>query len=41
MLASYGACANLLGLDLQGIDNKDVLPAALFWIGQQAGLVRP
>lgn len=41
MLARYGACANLLGLDLQGIDNKDVLPAALFWIGQQAGLVRP
>ncbi len=39
MLARYGACANLLGLDLQGIDNKDVLPAALFWIGQQAGLV--
>lgn len=40
MLARYGACANLLGLDLQGIDNKDVLPAALFWIGQQAELVR-
>jgi 2-dehydro-3-deoxygalactonokinase len=40
MLARYGACANLLGLALQGIDNKDVLPAALFWIGQQAGLVR-
>lgn len=40
MLARYGACANLLGLKLQGIDNKDVLPAALFWIGQQAGLVR-
>jgi 2-dehydro-3-deoxygalactonokinase len=39
MLARYGACAKLLGLDLQGIDNKDVLPAALFWIGQQAGLV--
>jgi 2-dehydro-3-deoxygalactonokinase len=39
MLARYGACANLLGLDLRGIDNKDVLPAALFWIGQQAGLV--
>ena len=40
MLARYGACAKLLGLALQGIDNKDVLPAALFWIGQQAGLVR-
>ncbi len=40
MLARYGACANLLGLDLRAIDNKDVLPAALFWIGQQAGLVR-
>jgi 2-dehydro-3-deoxygalactonokinase len=40
MLARYGACAKLLGLGLQGIDNKDVLPAALFWIGQQAGLVR-
>ena len=40
MLARYGTCADLLGLDLQGIDNKDVLPAALFWIGQQAGLVR-
>jgi len=39
MLARYGACANLLGLDLQGIDNKDVLPSALFWIAQQAGLV--
>ncbi|WP_162916501.1 2-dehydro-3-deoxygalactonokinase [Dongia deserti] len=39
MLARYGACANLLGLDLQGIDNKNVLPAALFWIAQQAGLV--
>ena len=25
---------------VQGIDNKDVLPPALFWIGQQAGLVR-
>ena len=41
MIARYGACASILGLDLQGIDNKDVLPAALFWIGQQAGLVRP
>ena len=41
MLARYGACADLLELDLQGIDSKDVLPAALFWIGQQAGLVRP
>jgi 2-dehydro-3-deoxygalactonokinase len=40
MLARYGACADLLDLSLQGIDNKDVLPAALFWIGQQAGLVR-
>lgn len=40
MLARYGACANLLGLDLQGIDNKDVLPAALFWIAQQSGLVQ-
>jgi 2-dehydro-3-deoxygalactonokinase len=39
MLARYGACASLLGLDLRGIDNKDVLPAALFWIAQQAGLV--
>jgi len=39
MLARYGACASLLGLDLRGIDSKDVLPAALFWIGQQAGLV--
>jgi 2-dehydro-3-deoxygalactonokinase len=39
MLARYGACADLLGLDLQGIDNKDVLPPALFWIAQQAGLV--
>jgi 2-dehydro-3-deoxygalactonokinase len=40
MLARYGECGNLLGLALHGIDNKDVLPAALFWIGQQAGLVR-
>lgn len=39
MIARYGACAAILGLDLHGIDNKDVLPAALFWIGQQAGLV--
>jgi 2-dehydro-3-deoxygalactonokinase len=39
ILARYGACARLLGLDLQGVDNKDVLPAALFWIAQQAGLV--
>lgn len=39
MLARYGACARLLGLDLQGIDNKDVLPAALFWIARQAGLL--
>jgi 2-dehydro-3-deoxygalactonokinase len=39
MLARYGACAKLLGHELQGIDNKDVLPAALFWIAQQAGLV--
>jgi len=41
MIARYGACASILGLALHGIDNKDVLPAALFWIGQQAGLVRP
>jgi 2-dehydro-3-deoxygalactonokinase len=40
MLARYGACAALLGLELQGIDNKDVLPAALFWIAQQAGLLQ-
>ncbi|HEV8391661.1 MAG TPA: 2-dehydro-3-deoxygalactonokinase [Dongiaceae bacterium] len=40
MLARYGACAALLGLELQGIDNKDVLPAALFWIARQAGLVK-
>ena len=40
MLARYSVCADLLGFSLQGIDNKDVLPAALFWIGQQAGLVR-
>lgn len=39
ILARYGACARLLGLDLQGVDNKDVLPAALFWIAQRAGLV--
>ena len=39
MLARYGACADLLGLGLQGIDNTDVLPSALFWIAQQAGLV--
>ena len=39
MLKRYGACASLLGLNLQGIDNKDVLPAALFWIAQQAGLL--
>ena len=38
MLARYGACARLLGLELQGIDNKDVLPTALFWIARQAGL---
>jgi hypothetical protein len=38
MLARYGTCAQLLGLELQGIDNKDVLPAALFWIARQAGL---
>jgi 2-dehydro-3-deoxygalactonokinase len=41
MIARYGACASILGLEFNGIDNKDVLPAALFWIGQQAGLVRP
>jgi 2-dehydro-3-deoxygalactonokinase len=41
ILARYGACARLLGLDLQGVDNKDVLPAALFWIAQRAGLVSP
>jgi 2-dehydro-3-deoxygalactonokinase len=40
MLVRYGACASLLGLELQGIDNKDVLPASLFWIGQQAGLIK-
>lgn len=40
MLARYQACASLLGFKLDGIDNKDVLPAALFWLGQQAGLVR-
>jgi len=40
MLARYGACARLLGIDLEAIDNRDVLPAALFWIAQQAGLVR-
>jgi hypothetical protein len=40
MLARYGACANLLGLKLQGIDKQGRPPAALFWIGQQAGLVR-
>lgn len=39
MLARYGACAALLGLDLQAIENKDVLPAALFWIAGQAGLL--
>lgn len=40
MLARYGACARLLGIDLEGIDNRDVLPVALFWIAQQARLVR-
>jgi 2-dehydro-3-deoxygalactonokinase len=39
MLARYGTCASLLGLELQGIDNTDVLPAALFWIAQEAGLL--
>ncbi|MEZ5832258.1 MAG: 2-dehydro-3-deoxygalactonokinase [Dongiaceae bacterium] len=39
MLARYGACASILGLGLQGIDSKDVLPSALFWIAQQASLV--
>ena len=39
MIARYGTCAKLLGLELKGIDNKDVLPPALFWIAQQAGLV--
>lgn len=39
MIARYGVCASLLGLELHGIDNKDVLPPALFWIAQQAGLV--
>jgi 2-dehydro-3-deoxygalactonokinase len=39
MLARYGAGAALLGLKLHGIDNKDVLPVALLWIAQQAGLV--
>jgi 2-dehydro-3-deoxygalactonokinase len=39
MIARYGACASILGLELHGIDNKDVLPPALFWIAQQAGLV--
>jgi 2-dehydro-3-deoxygalactonokinase len=39
MIARYGACASILGLKLDGIDNKDVLPPALFWIARQAGLV--
>jgi len=39
MLARYGAAAALLGLEMHGIDNNDVLPAALFWIAQQAGLL--
>lgn len=39
MIARYGSCASALNLKLEGIDNKDVLPAALFWIAQQAGLV--
>jgi 2-dehydro-3-deoxygalactonokinase len=39
MLARYKACARLLGLDVQSIDNKDALPRALFWIAQRAGLV--
>lgn len=41
MIARYGACASMLGLELHGIDNKDVLPPALFWIAQQAGLASP
>jgi 2-dehydro-3-deoxygalactonokinase len=39
MLARYGACASLLGLALHGIDNKDVLPAALHWIAERARLI--
>jgi 2-dehydro-3-deoxygalactonokinase len=39
MLSRYGACASLLGLALHGIDNKDVLPAALHWIAARAGLI--
>ncbi|HSE74597.1 MAG TPA: 2-dehydro-3-deoxygalactonokinase [Dongiaceae bacterium] len=40
MLARYRTCASLLGFDLAGIDNRDVLPAALFWIARQAGLAK-
>lgn len=40
MLSRYGACGSLLGLTLHGIDNKDVLPAALHWIAARAGLIR-
>lgn len=36
MLARYSACASLLGLELQGVDNKDVLPAALHWLAVEA-----
>ncbi len=41
MLTRYGACASLLGLALHGIDNKDVLPAALYWIAERARLIGP
>ncbi|HEX6121296.1 MAG TPA: 2-dehydro-3-deoxygalactonokinase [Dongiaceae bacterium] len=40
MLARYRTGAALLGFGLEEIDNKDVLPAALYWIARQAGLVR-
>jgi 2-dehydro-3-deoxygalactonokinase len=39
MLARYEACARLLGFQLEGIENKSVLPAALFWIARQARLI--
>ena len=39
MLARYQACAGLLGFRLEEVENKMVLPAALFWIARQARLI--
>lgn len=39
MMARYRGAADLLGLPLKGMENEAVLPAALLWIAQRAGLL--